>query len=203
MSLTTRRPIRYLITTGEATPSNFPDKAEDLLATIRRAVAHGIELIQIREKNLTPKLLFELAIKAASLTRHSNTKLLINDRFDIALAAGADGVHLTASSLSAAFVRRCVPSDFLIGVSTHSSDEIEAAKAGNADFAVYGPVFSTPGKGDPTGLADLREICTAANGFPILALGGVDGSNVGDVISSGASGVAAIRYLNDFVNIKQ
>lgn len=202
MNLTSKRPLRYLITTGEATPKNFNTQSIVILETVRKAVDRGIELIQIREKHLTPKLLFDLAQKAVSITSGTSTRSLINDRFDIALAVGADGVHLTSTSLPTLIVRQRVPSDFLIAVSTHTHEEVIQAKNAAADVAVYGPVFVTPDKDEPKGLEDLRKVCAAAGDLPVLALGGINNDNATTVTEAGAAGFAAIRYLNDFVNIE-
>lgn len=203
MRLTSKRPLRYLITTGNATSENFDKQSELILETIRNAVTRGIELIQIREKQLTAKLLFELVLGATVFTSKSSAKLLVNDRFDIAIAAGADGVHLTSNSLPTSIIRKRTPDDFLIAVSTHTKDEVIRTQTDGADLAVYGPVFFTPDKGDPKGLEDLRDVCVAAGDFPLLALGGIDEHSSKKVLEAGAAGYAAIRYLNDFVNIKQ
>jgi thiamine-phosphate pyrophosphorylase len=126
--------------------------------------------------------------------------LLVNDRSDIAGAAGADGVHLTAQSLPVAVVREIYGPEFVIGVSTHSLDEARAARAGGADFVVFGPVFETDSKrvyGEPQGLDKLHEVTGALGEFPVVAIGGITIENVGECFAAGASGVAAIRLLND------
>src|SRR6185369_15178481 len=97
-----------------------------------------VPLFQIREKSLSARALYELVVGAVSITRGSKTRLLVNDRVDVARAAGADGVHLTAHSLPADVVRSTCGPDFLIGVSTHSREEAQAARAGGADFVVFG-----------------------------------------------------------------
>lgn len=156
-----------------------------------------MSLIQLREKHLSAKDQYELALELVTITRGSETRLLINDRPDIASAAGADGVHLTAKSLTATVVRAAFGSKMLIGVSTHSTDDVENARVGGADFAVIGPVFDSPGKLASLGIASLSGICDAVGSFPVLALGGIDGSNYGCVIEAGAAGFAGIRSLND------
>ncbi len=160
----------------------------------------GVSLIQLREKNLTAKTLFELARGAASITRGSATRLLVNDRADVALAAGADGVHLAANSISAGIIRRSFGPNFLIGASAHSLDEARAAEESGADFAVFGPVFDTPSKriyGNPLGLEKLRNAAQALKPFPLLAIGGITLENFQDTLRAGAVGVAAIRLFND------
>ena len=137
---------------------------------------------------------------SSAVTRSSGTKLLINDRADVAASAGADGVHLTTRSLPAVVVRRTFGNDFLIGVSTHSLSEARAAHAANADFAVLGPVFQTPSKaqyGSPVGLEQLKHVCAELKPFPILAIGGVTEDNFADCLRAGAQGIAAIRMFDD------
>lgn len=134
------------------------------------------------------------------LTRGSQTRVLVNDRSDIARAAGADGVHLTTQSLPADVVRRTYGSEFLIGVSTHSREEALTAQLGGADFIVFGPVFDTESKrvfGEPQGVEKLREVTSELKNFPVLAIGGITMDNVEACLEAGASGVAAIRLLND------
>ena len=145
-------------------------------------------------------MLNQLSTAAAGITSGSATQLLINDRADIAAAAGADGVHLTSLSLPPDIVRRTFGADFLIGVSTHSLEEAAAAGRSGADFIVFGPVFDTLSKrqyGEPLGLAELRKVTSELAPFPVLALGGVTTNNVADCIDAGAAGIAAIRILND------
>jgi thiamine-phosphate diphosphorylase len=194
-------PVRYLITPGLLTSTNFHTEKEYLLETIRLTVAAGIELVQIREKSLPARHLFELAVDAAAIVSGTTTRVLLNERFDIAVAAGLDGVHLTSTSIPVERVRANVPNGFLIGVSTHSESEIGSAREGGADFALLGPVFPTPGKGGPMGVDDFGSICRAAEPFPVIGVGGIDGSNVDDVLGAGAAGYAAVRYLNDFVRM--
>lgn len=191
----------YLITDGESTDENFSEKLAQILNLIKIAVETKISLIQIREKKLSARNVFELASEAAKLAKNSNTKILVNDRADIALAAKADGVHLPANSLSAGIIRRTFAKDFIIGVSVHSIQTAEEAKRQGADFAVFGPIFASPNKGEPKGLDALREVCTKLKPFPILALGGIDETNYREVLQI-AEGFAAIRFLNDAENLR-
>lgn len=164
------------------------------------AVAAKVDLIQIREKRLSTKILYKLSARAADITSGSPTKLLINDRADVAASAGADGVHLTSLSIPPYIVRRTFGAGFLIGVSTHSLEEAAAAGRSGADFIVFGPVFDTLSKrqyGKPHGLGELRKVSSEMAPFPVLALGGVTTSNAADCIHAGAAGIAAIRILNN------
>ena len=194
------QPLIYLITDGEMTAQNFAEKSAETLNLITKAIEAKISLIQIREKQLSAKLVFELALQAAKITKNSDTKLLINDRADIALAANADGVHLTANSLSAEIIRANFPKDFIIGVSTHSLEKANEAKENGADFATFSPIFYSPNKGKPVGLEALREVCAKLKPFPIIALGGIDETNYREVLQI-ANGFAAIRFLKDVENL--
>ena len=189
-------PIIYAITSGDTTAQTTPEDPdfENVLRLVEAAVASEITLVQIREKALSARVLHELATRAASITRGTATRLLVNDRFDIARTAGADGVHLTSRSLPAHRVREICGPDFLIGVSVHAIDEARAAIEA-ADFVVYGPVFATGSK-QPQGLEKLREVTSALNGFPVVAIGGIDLDNAPECFQAGASGIAAIRMFN-------
>jgi thiamine-phosphate pyrophosphorylase len=195
-------PIIYLITSGSTTNKTTPDSPEfsQLLALIKTAVTAQVPLIQIREKTLATRVLYELTRRAVVIARGSSTRVLVNDRFDVALGAGADGVQLTAQSVSAGVVRRATSSSFVIGVSTHSVHEAEEARSGDADLIVFGPVFETESKrsfGPPQGLSKLADIAAAVDGLPVIAIGGIAIENVSECLRHGAAGIAAIRLLND------
>lgn len=208
MPLNLSKPITYLITSGATSPASTPasEDFQSVLALVRAAVRAGISLIQLREKNLTARSLYELAVSSLELTRGSETRLLINDRADIARAAHADGVHLSVQSLDASMIRRAFGADFLIGVSTHSLLEAEQARDGGADFAVFGPIYDTPAKrpyGAPLGVESLRETARQLSPFPLLALGGITRQNAPEVLRAGASGIAAIRLFSDADSLKE
>jgi thiamine-phosphate pyrophosphorylase len=198
-----QKPIIYLITRGDADSGNFNIKKKEILERVRLAAAAGVSLIQIREKNLTARSLFELTEAAAKITRKSAAKLLVNGRADIALAAGADGVHLPADGLSARMIRHSFPSGFLIGVSTHSVEAASAARTDGADLATFGPVFESPGKSKPRGINALKRVCKLLHPFPVIALGGIDEANHRHVLGIGAGGFAAIRFLNEEDNLRR
>jgi thiamine-phosphate pyrophosphorylase len=204
MPLRVPRPILYAITNGATTSATTPDDNEfnRILNLVQAAVAAQVSLVQIREKMLGARVLYELVGRAVIMTRDSSTLLLVNDRFDVARAAGADGVHLTTTSLPAPVVRAACGPEFLIGASTHSLNEARAAREGSADFAVFGPVFETESKrayGPPQGLEKLREVTRELEGFPVLAIGGVTLDNAAGCYAAGAGGVAGIR-LFDAIN---
>jgi thiamine-phosphate pyrophosphorylase len=200
--------LSYLITSGQTTPATQPASKElqQILELVRRAVGAEIDFIQIREKNLSASVLYELAHAASAITSGSATKLLINDRADVAASAGADGVHLAASSLRTEVVRRTFGADFLIGVSTHSENEVLAAQREGADFAVFGPVFETDSKtqyGPALGLKILAAVCSTVAPFPILALGGVTESLTRTCVAAGARGVAGISMFQDSNRLRE
>jgi len=201
-----RRPITYLITGGgtNSSTSRADSEFDALLRLVERARDARVSLVQIREKDLAARTLFELASRAAALTRGSGTRVVLNDRADVARASGCDGVHLTTRSLDSRVVRRAFGEEFLIGVSAHTLEEARASREGGADFAVFGPVFDTPSKrayGEPVGLGSLEGAARALSPFPLVALGGVDETNAGDCLSAGAEGVAAIRLFADGQNL--
>ena len=194
-------PLTYLITSGQTQVTTTPSSKEfaHLLTLIEAAVAGRINLIQVREKDLTARVVYELALRAAAITRNSFTRLLINDRADIAAATAASGVHLTTRSLDAAVIRKHFGADFLIGVSTHSLTEARQAREGGADFVVFGPVFETASKqtyGDPLGLVKLKEVSLDLWPLPVLALGGVTRENARECLEAGAAGIAGISLFS-------
>jgi len=173
--------IRYYVT--DRSRGNVIDYAD-------RAIRDGVDMIQIREKDLAARELFELACKIHDIASGTNTRILINDRLDIALAAGLDGVHLPGNGLPADKVRPLVK---VLGVSVHSVEEALQAEHARADFVVFGPVFDSPGK-TAVGLGPLREVTLAVN-IPVLAIGGITTKNATDVTEAGASGIAGIRLF--------
>jgi thiamine-phosphate pyrophosphorylase len=162
----------------------------DILACSERAVRDGIDMIQIREKDLPAGELFELVCKVRDIAAGTTTRVLINDRLDLALAAGVDGVHLPANSFPPSRVR---PFARLLGVSTHTVDEAIAAEKARADFIVFGPIFDSPGK-TSVGLEPLRLVASSVK-IPVLAIGGITSRNMESVLQAGAAGIAGIRLF--------
>jgi thiamine-phosphate pyrophosphorylase len=202
MSKNLSLPILYLITRGATTETTSPrcPEFQDILSQIRAATAAHIDLVQIREKRLSARVLFELAERALDITCASSTRILVNDRADIAVAAGAHGVHLTTQSLETSVIRSSFTRNLLIGVSTHSREEAQLAYEQGADFIVFGPIFSTKSKeqfGPPLGLEKLSDVCGNLDGFPVLALGGVSEITARQCFMAGASGVAGISLFSE------
>ncbi len=191
----------YLITEGKLTAENFQQQAKAVLDIIAEAVSVGVPLVQIREKRLPARLLFDLTKQAVSL-RRDRTKILVNDRADVALLSGADGVHLTSQSIPVRALKAKFPSDFLIGASCHEYEECERTAQDGADFVVFGPVFSTPGKPEPKGIEALSYIAEKLKPFPVIGLGGICEENYRAVLQV-SSGFAAIRFLNNKENLRR
>ena len=190
----------YLITNRNVLP---PERS--LPEAVREALAGGVKCIQLREKDLATKTLFPLAMELRTLTREYGARLLINDRADLALACDADGVHLTTNSLPTAIVRKILGPDKLIGVSTHTLDEISRAQDEDVDFVTFGPVFFTASKaayGPPVGLQKLRAACSHTH-LPVFALGGIKLNLLDDVMASGVSGVALISAILGFSDARE
>jgi thiamine-phosphate pyrophosphorylase len=165
-----------------------------LIDTIARNLAHGIEWIQIREKDLSARELSDLTEQVLDLAKPYRSKILVNTRLDVALAAGAAGVHLPVGSPAPDVWRAITPPGFLIGVSCHTLDEVRAANDQGADYAVFGPVFAPRSKAtaiEPPGIEGLIQAVRAVR-IPVLALGGITVANAEDCAQAGAAGVAAI-----------
>ena len=229
-------------------------RSASLPAVIRDTLRAGVDMVQIREKDLASRELIALVEEALNAAnelegefvarasglpplreKHPHAQLvrthgpqthpaaqsrlsvdrrsalparacvLVNDRLDVALAAGADGVHLGTHSMPVQVVRRVAPRPFVLGVSCHSLGEAQAAESGGADYLVLGPVFETPSKleyGPPLGLEKLR-IVTSRIRIPVLALGGITVERVRPCLEAGASGIAGIRIFQDCPSVQE
>jgi thiamine-phosphate pyrophosphorylase len=167
------------------------------LSAIEGAISAGVDLIQIREKDLEGRALEKMTREAVSLACGSGyTKILVNDRLDVALACEAHGIHVPGDGLRVDSIRKCTPPGFIIGASTHSLDDIRRAAAGGADLVVFGPVYPTPSKpGAPgVGIQRLAEVVRGTN-LPVYALGGITPDHVPEVAATGAAGVAGISVF--------
>jgi len=170
-----------------------------LLPHLQAMVEAGVDLIQLREKDLASRELLGLSKTAVEVSRGSRTRIVVNDRLDIAMASGAQGVHLGGKSAPPEVVRCHVEKDFLVGASCHSLAEALKAEAGGADYIVLGPIFDTPSKrqyGPPLGLNKLSEVANRIK-IPVLALGGITVERVRPCLDAGAMGIAAIRLFQE------
>ena len=165
-----------------------------LIDNIAGTLNAGIEWIQIREKDLSARDLFDLTRQALSLPNPHRSKILVNTRIDVALAAGAAGAHLPAGSPAPRVWRAIAPPKFLVGVSCHTLAEVRAAEDQGADYAVFGPVFAPRSKAtslEPRGIEGFAQAVRAVK-IPVLALGGITAANAEDCVQAGAAGIAAI-----------
>jgi len=176
------------------------DAETALVRRISVAARAGIHLIQIRERDMADGALMALLARAVDAVRGTRARVLVNDRVDIALAAGAHGVHLRGDSAPAVRVRAITPPAFLVGRSVHSADEISrAVDEACVDYLVYGTVFDTASKPGvvATGVAGLSEAVEIAGRMPVLAVGGMTKETVGQLAATGCAGFAAIGAFAD------
>jgi thiamine-phosphate pyrophosphorylase len=181
----------YLITDRRRT------RGRPLLAVVEAALRGGVEAVQLREKDLSARKLYDLAVELKALCHRHGALLLINDRIDVVLAVGADGVHLPIASFDPADARRLLGRDKFVAASTHGVVEGRAAQHAGADLIVCGPVFETPLKkayGVPLGLDGLEDVAREVE-LPVLAIGGISAERVGESLRRGAAGVAVISAI--------
>ena len=168
-----------------------------LSTVLNQAVMAGVPAIQLRERDLPTGELLPLAREIQSITTSRAVPLILNDRVDLVLALNLDGVHLRANSLSISVVRKLIGPNRLIGISTHSVEEVQRANHDGADYIIFGPIFDTPSKrsfGSPLGLDVLADACRNSM-VPIFAIGGITSERVCDVRRAGVHGVAVIGAL--------
>ena len=176
-----------------------PGACEQLVRLAGAAARASLDIVQLRERDLAARDLVALARRMRDAMRGTATRLVVNDRLDVAIAAGADGVHLATHSLSPRAIRACTGAGLFVGASTHSAAEVAEAEAGGADYVVCGPAYDTPSKrafGEPLGPALVGAIARSAR-IPVLALGGISRENAGEALAAGASGLAAIRLFQE------
>ncbi len=170
----------------------FNPPIEGLLASLRDAIAADVELVQVRERDLEARDLAALVTAVLAIARGTRTRVVVNDRLDVALACGADGVHLRGDSIPIAAARRIAPAGFLVGRSIHSP--AEAGAAVDADYLIAGTIYPTtskPAAAEWLGAEGLRAVVRAAP-VPVLAIGGVTLDRIAEIAATGAAGIAAI-----------
>ena len=207
--------LLYYITDRSAFEGDESAQFKRLLEKISEAAQAGVDYIQLRERDLSTRKLELLAREAVAILKQLRTengelrtRLLINSRTDVALAAGADGIHLRSDDISpqevraiwgnacgaGALARANRKGESLVGVSCHTAEEVRRAAENEADFAVFAPVFEKKGS-VATGLNQLREACNSR--IPVLALGGITLENAQSCVDAGAAGIAAIRLFQE------
>lgn len=189
----------YLVTDRHQT------NGRDLLWILEQALDGGVKAVQLREKELDGRELFQLAEAARKLTQRYGARLFINDRIDVALAVDADGAHLGNASVPIEAARQLLGPGRLIGASVHALAEAERAKQAGADFVVFGPVYFTPSKapyGAPQGLRPLREVVEKIS-RPVYAIGGIKQENIDEVLAAGVRGIALISAIISAGNPRQ
>ena len=212
-------PLLCYVTDRRSLPGGNP---ANLLAALTRKIAEiaaaGVDWVQIREKDLPARELASLTRQALRIAAQSSgkspaaTRVLVNDRLDVAIAERAAGVHLGEHGLPVAEAKRLLDSalrkqavdeSFLVGVSCHSLEAAQAAQRNGADYIFFGPIFRTLSKaafGAPQGLNRLAEVCRVLS-IPVLAIGGINADNAQPCLQAGAAGIAAIRLFQDAIDL--
>lgn len=176
---------------GSADPGNLPE-------LLRGAVAGGVDIVQLREKEMADEELVAVANAARALCERIGALLIVNDRPQVAVEAGADGVHVGQDDISVEEVRRIVGEEMLVGLSTHAPAEIDAVDPQLVDYIGVGPVHETPTKpGRPAVGLELVRYAAAHASVPFFAIGGLDAGNVGEVLGTGAGRVCVVRAITD------
>ena len=174
------------------------DGLDRLIDAVGRAARAGVDLIQIRERDLPDRRLFELVRQAIDAVRDTGARVLVNDRADIAIASGAAGVHLRSTSPPAVRLRRMAPHGFLVGRSVHSRQEADLAiREGGCDYLLFGTIFqsgSKPAAHPVIGVDALRALCQSVP-LPVVAIGGINEARAPEVAAAGAAGIAAIELF--------
>jgi thiamine-phosphate pyrophosphorylase len=181
----------YVVTSSELS------RGRSTIEVVRQALAGGATVIQLREKNWSARDFVELGLEIRRLTREAGAGFIVNDRLDVALAVDADGVHLGQEDLPAQVARRLLGEGKILGVSVGTVAEAQEAVAAGADYLGVGPIFATGSKadaGEPVGVELIRAIRKVVS-VPLVAIGGINRSNAGEVIAAGADGVAVISAV--------
>jgi thiamine-phosphate pyrophosphorylase len=176
-----------------------------IVQAVEEAIAGGVTMVQLREKDASSREFYEIALEVQAVTRRRHVPLIINDRLDIALAVGAEGIHLGQSDLPLSAARRLGGKKLIIGVSASTVEEAQEAERGGADYLGVGAVYPTGSKadaGDAIGLDRLREVCASVR-IPAVGIGGVNPENAGAVMKAGAAGIAVISAILSQPNIRE
>lgn len=172
-------------------------EGRELVEVVRAALQGGAPCVQLRAKRESTREMLDLAHRLREETRRAGALLFVNDRVDVALAAGADGAHLGEDDLPVEVARGIVPAGFLLGMSVDTPSGAEAAERAGADYVGVGPVLATPSKQDAGPAIGLEGVAAvrAATRLPVVAIGGIDAENTEKIAAAGAHGVAVIRAV--------
>jgi len=179
-------------------------KGRDLIKAVEESILGGTTIVQLREKEVTSREFYDIASKIKSITDKYNIPLIINDRLDIALAADATGIHIGQSDIPCKVAREILGNDKIIGVSVHTLEEALEAEKDGADYLGCGAVFSTSTKKDATDVSyeQLKEIKARVK-IPVVAIGGIDEKNLGELKGTNIDGVAIVSAILGKANIKE
>jgi thiamine-phosphate pyrophosphorylase len=177
---------------------------EEYIKKIEAALRGGVDIVQLRSKHLHDREFFALGVKIRELAARYAKLFFVNDRPDICRALNADGVHIGQDDLPVSVVRKMLPRGCLIGKSTHSVEQARRTMREDVDYIGFGPLFGTPTKPDyaPIGLDDIPHVMKNAT-MPVVCIGGIDHSNIDDVIAAGAERVAVVRAIFDQTDVEQ
>jgi len=164
---------------------------------VRRAVSAGATMVQYRDKHAPTRHMVEKTRILAGICHEKGIPLIVNDRLDVALAGGADGVHLGQDDMELVDARRILGPDFIIGVSVTSAEEVRRAEAEGADYLAANGVFPTPTKPELEGSLGIEgvRILAGASALPLVGIGGISADNAGDIVEAGAQGVAVVSFI--------
>lgn len=181
----------YLVTDRELS------MGRDLAEIVRRAIAGGVSIVQLREKNCSRSEFIALARKLLQVTRPAGIPLIVNDAPDVAVEAGADGIHIGQNDMPAEQVREIVGKKMIIGLSVENAGQASAANRLPVDYLGISPVYSTPTKTDTAPALGLDGVAAvrAATGLPLVGIGGINNKNAGEIISAGADGIAVVSAI--------
>ena len=167
-------------------------------------VKQEIKYLQLREKDLTDKELLRVAIEIQQITKNTKTCFIVNDRIDICLLSGADGVHLGQEDIDFKFAGSILPKNKIIGLSTHNFEQAKLALRHRPDYIGFGPIYKTPTKKNPdtvVGCEKLKSVLTFAD-IPVVAIGGIDDTNIGEVLATGVKNICMVRYLMETTDLE-
>lgn len=192
MSARLRRALRLYLVANRGYPCRLP-----LMQAIEQAVAGGVTMVQLRDKGADARGFLAEALAVRHLLRPRDIPLIVNDRIDVAFAAGAAGVHLGQSDLPPSLARKILGPHAIIGLSIENARQLDDGERGAADYLGVGPVFATATKPDaapPVGIEGLKTIVAAA-GMPVGAIGGIDAGNAASVMTTGADGICVVSAI--------